>query len=408
MSDVCPIISRKGAIAILTTLRTAGFETYFAGGCVRDRLLSAAPTEYDIATSAKPEDIKKLFPKARSVGEAFGVMLVRSHELMYDVATFRSDGPYSDSRHPDKIQFCSAKEDAQRRDFTINGIFEDPIENKLIDYVEGEHDLELRTVRAIGNPRERFAEDHLRMLRAIRFSSHFEFSIDVETAEAIRELSNELTGISRERIGEEIKKMLVHHNRGVAAWELQYLGLDRVVLSEESCMNAPTRLGRLPANSSYATALAAWILDRNGSEGDIFNVATHWQEQLQLSNKVACSLQEILHIHQSLFSWESLGVAKQKRIASAAEFVNALAIIQSEDRATFIHIKRSLNMLEKTGLAPNRLIDGHELIESGIQPSAALGEILDAVYDAQLEGSIKTKLEAKTLALAIYHDLLDS
>ncbi|HIA71223.1 MAG TPA: CCA tRNA nucleotidyltransferase [Phycisphaerales bacterium] len=408
MNEICPIICRKGAIAILTKLRDAGFETYFAGGCVRDRLLCAAPTEYDIATSAKPEEIKKLFPKARSVGEAFGVMLVRSHELMYDVATFRSDGPYSDSRHPDSIQFSTAKEDAQRRDFTINGIFEDPIDNVLIDFVGGEQDLELRLVRAIGEPRERFAEDHLRMLRAIRFSSRFEFSIDVDTAEAIRELSNELAGISRERIGEEIKKMLTHPNRGVAAWELQYLGLDRIILSEESCMNAPTRLGRLTTNSTYATALAAWILDRNGSEGAIFEVASHWREQLQLSNKVANSLEEILQIHQTLYAWESLGVAKQKRIASAIEFINALAIIQSEDRATFIYIKRCLSTLEKTGLAPERLIDGNELIKSGIQPSSALGDILEAVYDAQLEGTISNKKEAITLAIAIYRDLLDS
>ncbi len=408
MIELCPIICREGAIAILTILRDAGFETYFAGGCVRDRLLSAAPTEYDIATSARPEEIKKLFPKARSVGEAFGVMLVRSHDIMYDVATFRSDGPYSDSRHPDNIQFSTAKEDAQRRDFTINGIFEDPIANVLIDYVGGEQDLELRLVRAIGEPRERFAEDHLRMLRAIRFSSRFEFSIDIDTAEAIRELSNELEGISRERIGEEIRKMLTHPNRGVAAWELQYLGLDRIILAEESCMNAPTRLGRLTSNSTYATALAAWILDRNDREGGIFKVAAHWREQLQLSNKVANSLEVILHIHQTLYTWESLGVAKQKRLASAVEFMNALAIIQSEDRATFIYIKRSLSTLEKTGLAPERLIDGNELIKSGVEPSSALGEILEAVYDAQLEGTVSNKEEAITLAIAIYRDLLDS
>ncbi len=173
MNEICPIESRNGAIAILKQLREAGFETYFAGGCVRDRLLSDTPTEYDIATSARPEDIKNIFPKARSVGESFGVMLIRRNEIMYDVATFRSDGPYSDHRHPDKVQFSDAEHDAQRRDFTINGMFEDPIDETIIDFVNGKADVDARLIRAIGNPLQRIQEDHLRMLRAIRFSSRF-------------------------------------------------------------------------------------------------------------------------------------------------------------------------------------------------------------------------------------------
>ena len=258
MTTICPIECRNGAIKVLAKLRDAGFDAYFAGGCVRDRLLSKQPTEYDIATSAKPDDIKAVFPKARSVGESFGVMLVRNNKHMYDVATFRSDGPYSDRRHPDEIQFSDDKNDAMRRDFTINGMFEDPIGETIIDYVNGQADIKNQIIRAIGEPRKRIDEDHLRMLRAVRFAAKFSFSIDPITAEAITDLAPELSGISRERIGEEVKRMLTDANRGTAAKELQQLGLDCSIFAEQSCTNSPTRLKGLPASSSYATALAAW------------------------------------------------------------------------------------------------------------------------------------------------------
>ncbi|MBC8309214.1 MAG: CCA tRNA nucleotidyltransferase [Phycisphaerales bacterium] len=408
MNPVCPIECRKGAIEILEKLRSAGFETYFAGGCVRDRLLSGSPSEYDIATSARPEDIKKLFPKARSVGESFGVMLVRMQNSIYDVATFRSDGPYSDKRHPDEITFSDAKHDALRRDFTINGMFEDPIEEKIIDFVGGKEDLQNRIVRAIGDPNKRISEDHLRMLRAIRFASRFEFSIETETANAIREHSHELRGVSRERIGEELRKMLTNTNRGVAAWELQYLGLDRFILEEESCMNAPTRVGRLPASATYATALAAWIFDRYTSDSDVQAAASNWRKRLLLSNKTYDDLSIILELHQKLYFWDSLGTAQQKRTSASNLCNSALSIIQCEDRSHFVHIRREILNLERSGLAPERLINGNDLLEAGIPPSSVLGEVLESVYDAQLEGSITNRTQAIQLAQAIYRDFLDS
>jgi poly(A) polymerase len=408
MTDICPIECRQGAITILQTLRFAGFETYFAGGCVRDRLLSKAPTEYDIATSARPDDIKALFPKARSVGEVFGVMLVRSNHHMYDVATFRSDGPYSDKRHPDIVSFSDAEHDAARRDFTINGMFEDPIEETIIDYVDGQNDMGNRLIRAIGDPRQRIREDHLRMLRAIRFAARLEFSIEPETADAIRECSSELAGVSRERIGEELKKMLTDQNRGVAAWEVQYLGLDRVIFAEDSCMNAPTRVGRLPANATYATALAAWILDRYTSDSDLLGIASQWRSQLLLSNKVHEKVCSILTIHQHLFAWDTLGIAAQKRVAGSELCMSGLAIVQCEDRPLFVHIHRAITNLERTGISPDRLITGNDLLEAGMPPSSTLGDILEAVYDAQLEGSLKTREDAISLALAMYSDFQDS
>ena len=385
-----------------------GMKHTLRGVCVRDRLLNSTPLEYDIATSARPDDIKKLFPKSRSVGESFGVMLVRSNNYMYDVATFRSDGPYSDKRHPDQIQFSTAEQDALRRDFTINGMFEDPLEETIIDFVGGKDDLLDRTVKAIGNPKERIEEDHLRMLRAIRFSSRFEFSIESETANAIRECADQLTGISRERIGEEIRKMMTDQNRGVSAWEIQYLGLDRVTFAEESCMNAPTRLGRLPMLTTYATALTAWMIDRHSNSADLHAIACKWRTQILLPNRIFDEISSIVSMYQRLYSWDTLGTAQQKRTASNPNCLSALSIVQCEDRPLFVHIRRSISLLEQTGINPERLISGDDLLEHGIPPSIALGDVLSAVYDAQLEGSLQTTEEAIALALAIYKDFQDS
>ena len=407
MNSPCPIEARKGAIEVLTALRDAGFETYFAGGCVRDRLLSSAPIEYDIATAARPDDIRKIFPKAKSVGEAFGVMLVRKNERIYDVATFRSDGEYTDHRHPTNVTFTDAKHDAQRRDFTINGLFEDPIEDKVIDYVGGKDDLEARIIRAIGDPHQRLADDHLRMLRAVRFASSFSFSIETETAEAIREHAPHLKGISKERIGGELCRMLSNQNRGVAAWELQYLGLDVPILAEQSILSAPTRVGRLPATSDYPTALAAWAIDRHTSEADLQTVASNWRVQLLLSNQEFTDLQEILKLHTELGTWESLGVAKMKRLASADRFPSALAILQAEDRPMFVFVKQSISQLVKTDLAPEPFISGDDLIKLGIPQSEAIGTILEALYDAQLEGGVQSKEDAFSLAKAIARDIFD-
>src|SRR5436190_9503965 len=214
---------RQAAVHIVRTLVEAGHVAYFAGGCVRDRLMGHEPADFDVATDARPEEVKKVFPKLLHVGESFGVMLVRisGHEI--HVATFRTDGVYSDSRHPDSVTFSDARHDAERRDFTINGLFENPLTGEIIDYVGGQKDLAAKVIRAIGDPHARLREDRLRMLRAVRFAARFGFAIEQETADAIRECASELVGVSRERIGQEVKRMLCDPNRAVAAWEMQYL-----------------------------------------------------------------------------------------------------------------------------------------------------------------------------------------
>ncbi|MCA9523035.1 MAG: CCA tRNA nucleotidyltransferase, partial [Myxococcales bacterium] len=195
---------RDGAHKIVELLRDHGYEAYFAGGCVRDLLLGSEPKDYDIATSARPDEVASIFHKTRKVGQHFGVVLVRMKGHEYEVATFRSDGPYSDGRHPDHVTFSDAEHDVLRRDFTINGLLYDPLEKRLLDYVEGQRDLDARTVRAIGEPERRFREDALRLLRAVRFAMRLEYEIEPETFAAIRRTASLIHCVSRERIRDEL------------------------------------------------------------------------------------------------------------------------------------------------------------------------------------------------------------
>src|SRR3954462_13574945 len=218
MSD--PTRQRAFALEIAQKLRSGGFEALWAGGCVRDELLGLTPKDYDVATSATPEQIRDLFGHRRTlpIGAAFGVITVLGPRTagQIEVATFRTDAAYSDGRHPDSVSFTTAEHDAQRRDFTINGLFYDPIANQVVDYVGGQQDLQQRTIRAIGEPRSRIGEDKLRMLRAVRFAATFNFEIDPPTFVAIQQLAAEINTVSAERIGMEIRRMLLDSNRATA------------------------------------------------------------------------------------------------------------------------------------------------------------------------------------------------
>ena len=394
---------RTAAEGVVRTLAEAGHEAYFAGGCVRDRIMGDEPTDYDVATSARPEQVAGFFRKAQRVGESFGVMIVRHLGHPIQVATFRTEGVYSDGRHPDSVSFSDAEHDAQRRDFTINGLFEDPLDdNRIIDYVGGRADLEARVIRAIGEPQARLREDALRMLRAVRFAARFEFEIEADTAEAIRACAGDLRGVSRERIGQEVKWMLSHPNRALAAWELQYLGLDGAVLQEACVTVAPRRLGRLPADATYPAALAAWLLDRDVETPDVIDHARAWAEALLLSNADRDALYRILEIHRALAGpWPKLGVAAQKRLAARPEFDGALSVLKASDAQAFVDVRRQVLALAETQLAPPPLIDGEDLIGLGLTPGPIFKKVLDAVYDAQLEGGLGDRAEALRLAKAI-------
>ena len=235
----------QAACHIVRALKGAGHEAVLAGGCVRDRLLGIVPKDYDVATSATPEQVKAVFPGSKGVGEAFAVVLVRHEEVVTEVATFRKDGPYADGRRPDYVELDGAtmEEDAARRDFTINGLFEDPDgeeASKVIDFHDGVADLKKhRCVRAIGDPAARIAEDRLRMLRAVRFAARFGFHIEAATKQAIVKHAPELGAVSRERVGGEVVMMLGHQARAQAAGMLQELGLDVAILGSAAPSDFP-------------------------------------------------------------------------------------------------------------------------------------------------------------------------
>lgn len=411
---------RQAAVGVVRALVEAGHVAYFAGGCVRDRLMGHEPADYDVATDARPEQVSQIFRRAWAVGESFGVMLVPINGHKIQVATFRVEGEYSDGRHPDSVAFSDAQHDASRRDFTINGLFEDPLMRdeaagaevaeggaggRVIDYVGGKADLEARVIRAIGDPHARLSEDRLRMLRAVRFAARFSFAIEAETADAIRAGAGELIGVSRERIGEEVKRMLCDSNRAVAAWEMQYLGLDAAVLMEPNQKVAPTRLGRLPDHAPYSTALAAWLLDRWSQAKnlrEIEEVAKRWSSALVLSNEDRIAMWRSLEVYTVLMiEWPHLGVARQKRLAASDRFEDGLLLLAATDRQWFVDVRRRVIDLAQSGLAPSPLIDGGDLIDLGMKPGPVFSRVLEAVYDAQLEGSISTKEQARSMAKAV-------
>ncbi|MCH8164222.1 MAG: CCA tRNA nucleotidyltransferase [Planctomycetes bacterium] len=396
---------RTAAMQVVRSLTEAGNIAYFAGGCVRDRLMGLEPTDYDIATDARPDAVGKLFRKSQHVGESFGVMLVSSMGHQIQVAAFRTEGVYSDGRHPDTVAYSDARHDAQRRDFTINGLFENPLTGELIDFVGGQADLKAKLIRAIGDPHARLREDRLRMLRAIRFSARFGFAIDAATSEAIRASVDDLEGVSPERIGQELKQMLSDRNRAVAAMELQTLGLDQAVLHEPHQAAAPNRLGRLPADVAYPTALAAWLLDRHeDADADVTARARRrWSAALLLSNADQTAMSRCLDIYEALRgSWPKLRVAKQKRLAAGGEFDEALLLLQATDPQAFVRIRREVSALAESDLAPPALIGGHDLIALGLPRGPLFKRVLDAVYDAQLEGTVREKAAALALAKTIF------
>ena len=223
---------KSTALWVLKRLRTHGYGALFAGGCVRDMLLGLRPTDYDIATAATPDEVRRLFPHVLLVGARFGVAVVVHRGRHVEVATFRSDVSYSDGRRPDAVKFSTPKDDALRRDFTINGMFHDPIANEVIDYVGGRKDLTAGIIRAIGRPSERFAEDYLRLIRAVRFAARFGFRIDRATASAVRKYAPKIASVSGERICDELSKMLSHPSAGRGLELCHSLGLAQAMLPE--------------------------------------------------------------------------------------------------------------------------------------------------------------------------------
>jgi poly(A) polymerase len=433
--------ARQAAIAIVRKLREAGHIAYFAGGCVRDELLGLSPTDYDVATDAPPDRIRSMFRRTAEVGAAFGVVLVtpQADEVMgegavetrqgakdarhgvpshpryptVEVATFRSDGPYTDRRRPDVVRFSDPASDAHRRDFTINALFLDPLPKggglaEIIDYVGGREDLRRRTIRAVGDPDARLAEDHLRALRAVRLAARLGFEIEPRTAAAIRQHARELQGVSRERIGDEIRRMLTEappQARQRAVQLLSELELDAPVLMEPAAPLADRLLEQLRVEASYPAALAAWALQRglHLQEPAVGPLVERWREALCLSNDerddLASILQNLVHLEGE---WPSWPVARQKRVAGApgSGFAEAVLLLRARDPQRAATVGDRLRELEGTlsGIRPGPLLTGDDLIAAGFRPGPGFKGTLDRVYDAQLEDRITTREQAMELA----------
>ncbi len=414
--------ARQAAVQIVRALVERGHEAYFAGGCVRDELLGVDPEDYDVATDATPDDVRAVFRSVSEVGASFGVMLVREQKQTIEVATFRTEGAYSDNRRPDSVAYADAPSDARRRDFTINAMFLDPlagageragrrVEGRVIDHVGGLDDLEAGVVRAVGDPNERLAEDHLRALRAVRFAARFGFRIEPATAEAVRAHAAELTGVSEERVGDEIRRMLAHPARTTAIDHLEALGLDAPALGDGLPAGGTAWVD---GSATLAGALAGWAagrLEASGArgpgwdDGAIDRVVRAWRSALCLSNDERDALCGALGGAGVLATgFLGAGAARQKRWASAPWFADAMGLLASRGVGSPEAVRERVGVLAATpgGLAPRAFVDGRDLIAIGFPPGPEMGRALERLYDMQLENAVADRpgaLEAATRLL---------
>ncbi len=373
---------RKFATDVVTTLREAGHEALFAGGCVRDQFLGLEPDDFDVATSARPEQVQKLFQRSLAVGAAFGVIEVlgpKPHKVQ--VATFRSDGPYSDARRPDHVVYSSAKEDAERRDFTINGMFFDPLNDKLIDYVGGEKDLTAKLLRAIGDPAARFREDRLRLLRAVRFAARFALTIEPKTWDAVKAMAGEVVSVSGERIAEELRKLLVHSSRAVGVQMLIDAGLLRAVLREVIQSDCGA-LGRLQA-PSFPLALAVLM------KHVLLSALGKPFERLRLSNEERDQVRWLVRHQVALIEPEKLPLHVLKPFLAHEWIAELLAMHRACGHVYGAHwCAMKLREWPHEKIDPPALITGDDLVALGMAPGPAFKTILDAVRNAQLDEQI--------------------
>jgi poly(A) polymerase len=393
---------RDFALDVVKRLRAAGHEALWAGGCVRDQLLGRPPKDYDVATSALPDEVRELFGRRRTlaIGAAFGVITVRGRELTpIEVATFRTDGEYHDGRRPESVAFTTAEHDAQRRDFTINGLFFDPIAETVVDYVGGLADLEARVVRAIGDPRRRFTEDKLRMLRAVRFAATYDFALDDATLQAIRSMADEAKQVSGERVGAELRRILTHRSRARGATLLAEADLLRPLLPElaphaaaddQAWRAAIARLDRLD-EPTVPLALAAML---HGMV-DVEQVRAVGR-RLRLSNKELDRTIWLLQQLPAMLDAATLPWPRLQRllIHEGAHELLALAavIVPPGDAGIARCLEQTARPAEEWNPLP--LVTGDVLMRRGVKPGRQFAALLEHLRDEQLEGRIRTPEEA--------------
>jgi poly(A) polymerase len=415
VSKLDPDKQRSFAMEVVTQLRARQFETYWAGGCVRDRLLGKVPKDYDVATTARPDEVREVFGRKRTrpVGAAFGVVLVSGPRGAgpIEIATFRKDSTYSDGRHPDSVEFSTPQLDAQRRDFTVNGLFYDPVEDQVIDYVGGQDDLARGILRAIGDPRARFSEDKLRLLRAVRFAATLDFQLDPETRGALEDMAAQVSQVSAERIADEMRRTLMHSNRVRGVVLLHEVGLLEVTLPELATVNradALTARGRsadeawvetlevlqVLSEPTFPLALAALLhafVDNDSGQ----QACRRWK----LSNAETSRVEWLVAhqsalVHASRVAWPRL---QRLLISEGIDELLALheAIARAGGRALDdVEYCRERLRMPRNELDPSPLLTGDDLIRHGVPRGREYQKLLTAVRDAQLESKITTKAEA--------------
>ena len=402
-------VQRDFAVEVVRKLRAAGHTALFAGGCVRDQLLGKPSKDYDVATTARPDEVRTIFGHKRTlaVGASFGVIVVVGPKGAghVEVATFRTEGNYLDGRRPETVQFSSPEEDAKRRDFTINGMFFDPIEEQVLDYVGGQADLASRIVRAIGDPHERVREDKLRMLRAVRFSASLEFALDQSTADAIRQMSSELVIVSAERIAQELKRMLVDKNRRLAIELSENVGLLRVILPEldqlERTSEWETQRQTLSLLSDPSFELAfAGLLSSLPAKPHVFEIC----RRLKLSNEETDRIVWLVTHQYDLDDAKNLSLAALKRCLAHPLHAGLIQLLEARRRArseSLESVEFCRDFLSSTPpdvVDPVPLVTGDDLIAIGLRPGPRFKSVLEIVRDAQLNLEIEDRSQALEMA----------
>ena len=436
------------ATSIVETLRQNGFQAYLVGGCVRDRLLDREPKDYDVATNATPQQVMNIFPETYAVGAQFGVVLVPvpdgdaaeesstgipSKSYAVEVATFRSDIGYSDGRHPDEVRFSrEAREDVARRDFTINGMLLDPVSGEVLDYVGGRADLEAGIIRTIGDPEQRFGEDKLRMLRAVRFAARFEYQIEPATFSAIQRLAPQIEVVSRERVRDELTRMLTEGHARRAFLLLDESGLLKQVLPEISAMKGVEQpqefhpegdvfvhtlllLDNLPRPCSLSLAWGALLHDvgkpatfrvapdRIRFDGHVevgVRMAEEICQRLRFSNDETTQILALVDNHMRFGHVTRMKESTLKKFLRMPLFEEHLALHRADSLAshgnlsTYELAREKLTEIPPEKMRPSPLVTGDDLIAAGYVPGPKFREILNAVEDAQLEGRLPSRDEA--------------
>ncbi|HLH01420.1 MAG TPA: CCA tRNA nucleotidyltransferase [Bryobacteraceae bacterium] len=427
------------ALEIIQLLQARGHRALLLGGCVRDRLLGIAPKDFDVGTDARPEQIAAYFPGAQLVGAHFGVILVRREPGVHvEVATFRSEGTYSDGRRPDAVHFeTDPARDAQRRDFTINALMEDPVAGEVLDFTGGRQDLANRIIRAIGNPRDRFREDHLRMLRAVRFAARLDFSIEPATMAALRAEAPAIQRISAERIRDELIRILTEGNARRGFELLDGVGLLAQVLPEVKAFQGVAQPPEFHPEGDVWThvllmleqlrrptpTLALGVLLHDVGKPPTFSVsdrirfnnhaevgaemARNILARLKLPNEPAEQVVSLVANHMRFKDVQQMRLSTLKRFLCLPRFDEHLELHRLDCLSSngylqaYNFVRQKMQELDREELQPPRLLTGRDLIEAGYRPGPAFGKALEAAETAQLEGEIHTREQALQVARTV-------